>query len=553
MWVSLGIVNALGWWVEQTSGTNHKSPITNHLVILSSSSAADEPKDPGSSITLHGCFREFSQHSPGAITFSYTDATRTFAESNPLGSVTSVFDLAGRRSTMTVGGQTAVAYTYDNANRLTQIAQGTATTGFTYDNANRRTLLTLPNSVTQTYGYDNDSRLASILYQYGSTTLGNLAYTYDNAGRRTQMSGSYARSSAPSPVLQAVYDYANELLQWGDSGLSYDADGNMLSDGSNAFAWNARNQMMTLNGVSNFQYDGLGRRETNNASVGYLYDGVDSVQELSGTTPTANRLTGGVDEFFSRADSTGAYYPLTDALGSTIALTNGSGAVSTNYTYDAFGNTSADFSNSNSFQYTGRENDGNGLYYYRARYYDPAIGRFISEDPIEFESGDVNFYRYSYDNPINFYDPSGLTAKSNWNFFWDWALGRGPRTRNYGPNDVETQEMENSPGVNAMRDQFYKGKCKTIRKKLVYGTVQAYEDTATSPFGTPFQVGGFAGASAINNGNGTVTYIVPNTAGTHSFFLHLVPDRSSPNGWGSNIYQTFQWTEPIGGRGCGCQ
>jgi hypothetical protein len=66
------------------------------------------------------------------------------------------------------------------------------------------------------------------------------------------------------------------------------------------------------------------------------------------------------------------------------------------------------------------------------------------------------------------------------------------------------------------------------------------------------EVGGYGGASAVNNGKGTVTFTIPNVSGTHSFFLHAGPDRSSPTGRMSNIYQTFQWIEPLSGRKCGC-
>jgi uncharacterized protein RhaS with RHS repeats len=189
--------------------------------------------------------------------------------------------------------------------------------------------------------------------------------------------------------------------------------------------------------------------------------------------------------------------------------------------------------------------------YYRARYYDPAAGRFVSNDPIGFDGEDLNFYRYDWGDPINLVDPSGLTPRTNWNFFKDWALGNGPRTRNYGPNDTETQEMMKSNGATVIRNLFYKKGCKNVND-VAYGTGHAFRDTVTSPFSTPFQVGGFAGASATNNGNGTVTFFIPNVAGTHSFFYHIVPDRSSPTGPMSNITQTFAWTEPTGA-GCGCQ
>src|SRR4029077_18673260 len=76
-----------------------------------------------------------------------------------------------------------------------------------------------------------------------------------------------------------------------------------------------------------------------------------------------------------------------------------------------FGNTTiSGATNSNAFQYTGRENEGNGLYFYRARYYSPKLGRFISEDPLGFEGSGLNFYSYVSNDPINFVDPFGLTA-----------------------------------------------------------------------------------------------------------------------------------------------
>lgn len=138
-----------------------------------------------------------------------------------------------------------------------------------------------------------------------------------------------------------------------------------------------------------------------------LYDGVNAVQELSGTTPVVNRLTGGVDEFFGRTDSGGTTFPLTDALGSTIALTDSSGAIQTQYTYEPFGATTPTGATSaNWYQFTGRANDGTGLYYYRARYYSPRFQRFISEDPIGFNGG-INEYAYALESPANYRDPAG--------------------------------------------------------------------------------------------------------------------------------------------------
>jgi RHS repeat-associated protein len=97
-----------------------------------------------------------------------------------------------------------------------------------------------------------------------------------------------------------------------------------------------------------------------------------------------------------------------------VDLVDGAGNVLNHFVYDSFGNRTATTAADFRFGYTGRELDGeSGLYYYRARYYDPSLGRFISEDPIGFSAGDTNLYRYVSNSPTNFTDPSGLLI-SGW-------------------------------------------------------------------------------------------------------------------------------------------
>lgn len=342
----------------------------------------------------------------GTITRAYDGLDRLTSETTPQGSVTYSYDNAGRRTSMQVAGQPAVAYTWDNANRLTQISQGSSTITFSHDNAGRRTSAGLPNNIAVSYAYDADSQVTGLTYQAGANVLGNLSYAYDPNGSRTQVGGSFARTGLPQPISSASYDAANQLTNWNGANLSYDSNGNMLSDGVNAFTWNARNQLASLNGVS-LQYDAFGRRTQNPASTSFLYDGGSAVQELAGGNVAANLLNGGIDEIFSNSGASGALTPLQDDLGSTIALVDSNGNLQTTYTYDPFGNTSAaGAANSNSFQYTGRENDGSGLYYYRARYYSPQLQRFISQDPIGFAGG-INAYAYAADNPTTLRDPTG--------------------------------------------------------------------------------------------------------------------------------------------------
>jgi RHS repeat-associated protein len=167
----------------------------------------------------------------------------------------------------------------------------------------------------------------------------------------------------------------------------------------------------------------------------HVYEGWNAAQQLSGSTPVENRILGGIDEFFSRADSTGSYSPITDALGSVLALTDSSGNITTQYGYDPFGNAAGGgASSTNVFQYTGRENDSDGLYFYRARYYSPTFGRFISEDPAGLAFG-PNLYQYTHDSPTTFTDPLGLWPSSgtfslggsiNINFgFWNFQYSGG--------------------------------------------------------------------------------------------------------------------------------
>jgi len=349
----------------------------------------------------------------GTITRSYDGLDRLTSEVSPRGSVSYVYDAAGRRTSMSVSGQTVINYLYDNANRLTKISQGSANVSFGYDGDSRRTSLTLPNGVTLNYGFDAASQLTGINYTLGSNTLGNLTYTYDLAGRRAGVGGSYARANAPQAVSSASYNANNQLTLWKGTNLTYDANGNLTSDGINTYTWNARNQLLSISGgtSASFQYDPFGRRvsKTIGGTTQYLYDGANPVQEISGTAVSANTLAEGVDEYFQRTDSSGARSFLTDALGNTVGLADSTGALQTQYTFEPFGNTIVTgAATSNSFAYTGRELDAASLYFYRARYYNPTLQRFIAEDPTGFGSGDPNLYGYLGQDPVDDSDPFGL-------------------------------------------------------------------------------------------------------------------------------------------------
>jgi RHS repeat-associated protein len=347
------------------------------------------------------------------ITRSYDDLDRLTVETTLGSSISYTYDDGDRRTTMTVSGQPSVTYAYDDANRLTSVTQGTSTVTMTYDDADRRHTLTLPNGIVTSYDYDNADQLTALTYTLGATTLGTLTYTYDLAGRRSEGGGSWARTGLPMSVSSATYDTANRLTQWAGQSLSYDANGNLASDGLTSYTWNARKQLASMSGATSasFAYDGLGRRRAKTiggATTNFMYDGLNVAQELSGSTPTANLLMGGIDETFMRTDAGGASTLLADALGTTLALADTSGTVQTQYTFDPFGGTTMSGAPStNSAQFVGRESDATGLYAYRTRYYSPALLRFIAEDPAGLVGG-LNLYQYVGDSPTNIVDPLGL-------------------------------------------------------------------------------------------------------------------------------------------------
>ena len=201
---------------------------------------------------------------------------------------------------------------------------------------------------------------------------------------------------------------------------AHDASGNLTSDGTKTYYWNALNQLVEVKEgstiIATFDYDGEGRR-TEKAAGGithqYVYDAEDIVEErMSGSSSDTIRYYhgGGIDEPLARKNGSNVVtYNLSDHLGSVVQETSASGAVSLEREYDPWGVLSQGASTSG-YGFTGREWDAEiALYYYRARYYRPSSGRFVSNDPLGFAAG-TNFYAYVDSGPSQFVDPSGLCS-----------------------------------------------------------------------------------------------------------------------------------------------
>jgi RHS repeat-associated protein len=307
------------------------------------------------------------------------------------------------------------------------------------------------------YAYDDAGRLTGIDHQNPAGTIDTLTYGYDPNGNRISITGAGAQPQR-AEVTDTLYDEANEALQFDAADMAYDENGNLLSRtdacGTTTYEWDARDRLVGITGfkadcsplAASFVYDPLGRRvekTTNGETTMYLYDGLDIIMEMDEMgAPTASYIrTLSIDEPLARVElgSSAVRYYLADALGSVTALADEGGVVKTTYSYDPFGQVAVSGeASSNPFQYTGRENDGTGLYYYRARYYSPELQRFISEDPLGFEGGDLNLYSYTSNSPMNFVDPLGFIRRPQ---------GSVLITPFYCPSNCKEQDRQINSGV----------------------------------------------------------------------------------------------------------
>ena len=185
------------------------------------------------------------------------------------------------------------------------------------------------------------------------------------------------------------------------------------------------------------------------AITAYVYDGADIALEFDGAGALLARYSHGdrVDQPLTMERGGQSYFYHTDHLGSIRLVTDAAGAVVNSYDYDAYGNFEAISETVASlYAYTGREYDGeSGLYYVRARYYDPQTGRFLSEDPIGFAAADANLYRYVFNNPTNLTDPSGrIIGKLLSDFLKDFFPGPQPSSPQACP---APSDLFNDPGM----------------------------------------------------------------------------------------------------------
>jgi RHS repeat-associated protein len=345
----------------------------------------------------------------GQHNFTYDLLDRLTQETNPRGTVNYSYDVLGRRTSLKINNQRSLNYSYDDNDRLTAITEGNETFGFSYDQLDRRAGMTLPNGVNAAYSYDAAGRLTGMKYSKGSQVLRDLVYGYDEINRRTSYSGNTAPESQETATNTATVDASNRYTSLNGKSISHDENGNQTLNNA---VWDARDRLVSLSGpgfTASFTYDVMGRRTSktvNGQTKTYLYDGSDLISE----TGADYTFGPGIDQPLERKSGQNEYY-LSDALGSVIGLVDGTGNIKTSYNYSPFGKKqTTGVTSSNPFAFTGREDDGTGYYYYRARYYSPDQKRFIAEDPLGFGGGDINLQAYVGNNPVDATDPLGLRS-----------------------------------------------------------------------------------------------------------------------------------------------
>ncbi|HVT18588.1 MAG TPA: RHS repeat-associated core domain-containing protein [Thermoanaerobaculia bacterium] len=368
-------------------------------------------------------------------------------------------------------------YSYDNQMRLTGVVNdllgaslATYTYGYDLDNASgtyirlgQRSSMTASAGLGQAgnvtrYYYDKNYRLTRVDYPSAPPFLGETdSWSFDALGNIT----SFVQNGMARPFTyfkNGTNPLNGQRLQSdGTRTFAYDADGNLASATSSAGTFNftsdLEDHLKAISGAASaaYTYDYSGRRtakSSGGASASYLYDGPDLIQE-QGASPADYLFGPNLDQPLATQRGVNTYYYLADGTGSVTGLTTAAGTLVQAYQYDATGNLRTSTNAvANPFGYTGREFGEAGLLYYRARYYDPAIGRFTAEDPIGLRGGDVNLYAYAGGDPVNQTDPSGLTrtpAKGPPNT-WEWIPnpeqpGDG-QWRHYGPEGLPDQDID---------------------------------------------------------------------------------------------------------------
>jgi RHS repeat-associated protein len=322
-------------------------------------------------------------------------------------------------------------FEYDRADQLTAATLAATTPKryrYSYDPAGNRTVEQIDDAATLST-HDSMNRLLTQVPGGALAFRGTLseAATVTIAGKpATVTAGNEFSGTAPVPAgtsqvtVQATDAAGNvrtnvyQVTQTGPTkSFTYDPNGNLTGDGVKTYEWDAANRLVAVkqggNTLASFTYDGNGRRATKTAggaTLTYVYDGAQFLEERPSAGATKRHVYGpGIDQPLAQAQGGTTTYTVADHLGSVVRATDAAGAPTLTREYDPWGNL-LQGSATSGFAFTGREWDAEaGLYHYRARYYDPSVARFLSQDVAVQPA--LSVYGYGSNNPVLNVDPTG--------------------------------------------------------------------------------------------------------------------------------------------------
>ncbi len=307
--------------------------------------------------------------------------------------------LDGNQAAKTDNSGKLTSYIYDSLGRLTsEVPGGEPVISYTYDDSNNRSSMTVSGNSITTYAYDKANRLQAETKAEGQSSQ-ITRYNYDDNGNTI---------CKTVEVLSPDTEGQNTSISLSDKNSDvtlYEYDG-----------FNQLTKTTTGDATVTYTYNGDGLRTSkavNGNTTRHIWDGDQIALELNNAGAVTNKYVRGINLIYSE-DGAGANkrYFQYNGHGDTTQLTDTSGNVVKSYDYDAFGNEkNPDANDTNVFRYCGEYFDKEtGTIYLRARYYEPEIGRFITEDSYWGKDNDplsLNLYTYCSNNPVMFIDPTG--------------------------------------------------------------------------------------------------------------------------------------------------